>query len=143
MSYAIVYVPHGQLSYSLPGLIRNLARSELWTGGRAAVDDIVKFLYTEEMQLWVIYNPETHEQYGYVITELKQYPKKKMLVVQYTAGDYGMLDGAADLVFGTLEHFAKAEKCDGVESFGRLGWKPTSKKYGYRVQAIVYEKLFT
>jgi len=141
MSYAVTRIPYGQLSYVIPGLVHNLEKSELWTKGRASVDDIVKFLYLEYMQLWAIFNTDEQKLYGYVITEIKQYPKIKLLVVQYTAGDFGMLD-SGDVVFKALEEFAKAEGCVGIEFFGRPGWKHFAKKQGCTAQTVVYEKYF-
>lgn len=143
MSYAVTRVPYGQISYILPGLVHNLQKSELWTRGRASIDDIVKFLYTEYMQLWVVHNPEQEQMYGYVITEIKQYPRTKMLVFQYSAGDYGVLENSGDVVFETLETFAKAENCVGIEFFGRPGWKRHAKKHGCHVNTVVFEKYFT
>lgn len=143
MALTVTYIPYGQLSYVLPKLVHNLEKSELWTRGRASVDDIVKFLYTQYMQLWAIHDPEHEDIWGYVITELKQYPKCKMLVIQYSAGDYGSLELSGDVVFEELEEFAKAEGCQGIEFFGRPGWRNHARKHGCTAQTVVYEKYFT
>ena len=142
MSLVVTYVPYGQLSYVLPNIIHNLAKSEFWTKGRASTDDIVKFLYTQHMQLWIAHNPDEQKIWGYAITELKQYPKCKMLVVQYIAGDYGSLKLFGDLMFEKLEEFAKLENCKGIECFARSGWRNFTKKLGFNSQTVVYEKYF-
>lgn len=142
MALTITYIPYGNLSYVLPKMVHNLQKSELWTRGRANVDDIVQFLYTRYMQLWALHDPDNEDIWGYVITEIKQYPKCKMLVIQYSAADTGTLDLVDDVAFGTLEEFAKAEGCHGIEFFGRPGWRTSARKYGYKHQTVVYEKFF-
>jgi len=142
MSYAVTYIPYGQISYVLPSLVGNLEKSELWTKGRANIDDIVKFLYTQYMQLWAVHDPDLQVLHGYVITEIKQYPKCKMLVMQYSAGDEGVLEGSGDLVFETLEKFAKDEGCNGIEFFGRPGWRNHARKHGCTSSMTVFEKFF-
>jgi hypothetical protein len=142
MALTVTHVPYGHISYVLPKLLHNLQKSELWTKGRASVDDIVRFLYTQHMQLWAVHDPETEQVWGYYITEIKQYPKIKILVVQYSAGDFGMLEEANDVGFATVEQFAKAEGCQGIEFFGRPGWRNAGRKHGYTTQTVVYEKFF-
>lgn len=142
MASTVSYVQFGQLNYVLPHLAENLHKSEFWTKGRASVDDIIKFLYTQHMQLFLVHDPEVPVIYGYVITEIKQYPRTKMLVFQYSAGDYGVLDVAGDAVFEELEKFAKAEGCDGIEFFGRPGWRNHAKKHGCTSTTVVFEKMF-
>lgn len=142
MAYTVSYVPYGKLCYVLPHLVENLHKSELWTKGRASVDDIIRFLYLGQMHLWYVFDPDTQAEDGYVITEVKEYPRCKMLVVQYCAGDIGVLEGSRDVVFNTLERFAKDAGCSGVEFFGRPGWTPHAKQHGYTVRTVVYEKHF-
>jgi hypothetical protein len=142
MALTVTYVPYGQLSYVLPKLVHNLQKSELWTKGRANIDDIVRFLYTTHMQLWAVHDPELEDVWGYVITEIKQYPKAKFLVMQYSAGDIGSLELSGDVVFETLEKFAKAEGCSGIEFFGRPGWRNHARKHGCTSSYVVYEKFF-
>jgi len=142
MSLTVTYIPYGQLSYVLPKVIHNLKKSELWTRGRASMDDIVRYLYTMHMQLWAVHDPDTEDVWGYVITEIKQYPLCKMLVFQYSAGDEGVLNLSGDVVFEELEKFAKEQGCQGIEFFGRPGWRNHARKHGCTAQTVVYEKYF-
>lgn len=142
MAYEVAYVPYGKLCYAVPALIEQLHKSELWTRGRATVDDIVRFLYTGQMQFWAVYDPEMLTTDGYVITEIKQYPQCKMLVFQYSAGVFGTLEGVGNLMFETLERFAKDAGCAGIEFFGRPGWGPHARKHGCTVKTVIYEKHF-
>lgn len=142
MSYQIDYVPYGMLSSVMPRLLPYFQKSELWTRGRATVDDILKFLFTQHMQLWLVHDPEIRDMIGYVITELKQYPRRKMLVLQYCAGETQHMHYVESEMYAKLEAFAKAEGCDGIEFFGRPGWTRSAKQRGYSVQTVVYEKFF-
>jgi hypothetical protein len=141
MAYAVSLVPFGYLHAVLPQLSAQLQKSEFWTNGRASVDDIIRFLYNGHMQLWIAH-VDGQQFLGYVITEIKEYPRCKMLVMQYCAGDTGSLEDVGDLVFETLERYAKDAGCSGIEFFGRPGWTPHAKKHGCTVQTVVYEKYF-
>ena len=142
MTHAVTLIPYGSLWQVLPHLADSLHKSEFWSRGRASVDDIVRFLYVGQMYLWYVYDSTQVGLQGYLITEVKEYPRKKMLVIQYCAGDTGVLEDSAEVVFNTLERFAKDAGCAGVEFFGRPGWTPHAKKRGYDVQTVVYEKHF-
>jgi hypothetical protein len=142
MTYNITYIPYGRLSATLPTLMQYLYKSEPWTGGRASVDDIVRYLYIGQMQLWAIFDQETLHTHGYVITEIKQYPQYKMFVWQYGAGEPGLIENTRDLVVGTLEQAAKDSKCDGMEIMGRPGWKRAVREAGFVSEHVLYEKFF-
>lgn len=141
MNAVISIIPNGLIYKFIPALAHHLERSEYWSKGRSNVDDIVRFIYTGQMQLWVIFDEE-EKSIGYVVTEIKQYPQSKMLVWQYGAGDYGVLEATNDLVFETIERFAKDTGCNGLEVFGRPGWKREAKRYGFNSQTVMYEKFF-
>jgi hypothetical protein len=142
MSYEFSLVPFGQISYVVPALLANLEKSQFWTKGRANVDDIVRFILTGQMNLWVLFDTESSMVEGHVITEIKEYPQCKMLVVQYCAAEPHLLDQVGDKVFGILEQFGEACGCKGIEFFGRPGWGPHVKQRGYVTRTVVYEKHF-
>ena len=142
MKLELSLVPPGGLTYWLFGLLDYMQKSEAWTRGRAGIDDIMRFLYTGQMNLWVVYDVEEREPYGFVITETKQYPRCRMLVVQYCAGEPNHMKFVEDQMFDTLERFAKDAGCAGIEFFGRPGWTPHAKQHGFDVRTIVYEKHF-
>jgi hypothetical protein len=133
-------VPYGLLTSTLHTLGVYLQKSELWTKGRASIDDIVGFLYRGQMQLWAAYDPETNAVYGYVITEIKQYPAMKVLVMQYIAGESHIMNSVQDKVHETLERYAVDAGCKAIEAFGRPGWRPNMKKHGYTTETVIYEK---
>lgn len=142
MNLDISLIPYGQISYMVAPLLRFLQESESWTKGRSSVDDIVRFVLTGQMQLWVVFDPDTQEIHGYVITEIKQYPQSKMFVIQYCAMNPNHMRYVEDSMHEKADRFARDAGCAGVEFFGRPGWEPHVKKRGYTVKTVVFEKFF-
>jgi hypothetical protein len=142
MNLDISLIPYGQISYMVAPLLRFLQESESWTKGRSSVDDIVRFVLTGQMQLWVVFDPDTQEIHGYVITEIKQYPQSKMFVIQYCAMNPNHMKYVEDSMHEKADRFARDAGCAGIEFFGRPGWEPHVKKRGYTVKTVVFEKFF-
>jgi hypothetical protein len=133
-------VPPGMVSSVIPALLPYLAESEKWSKGRASVDDILRFVLNQQMQLWVVHEENTI--YGHVVTEIKEYPKCKMLVVQYCAGEPDHMQYVDDEIFDLLDRFAKDTGCSGIEFVGRPGWRKQAEKYGFEVRSVMYQKFF-
>ena len=142
MNLEISFVPNGNISTAIPTLLPYLAESELWTRGRSKVDDILRFLFNGQMQLWVVFCTEEQKLYGYLITEVKQYPQCKMLVIQYCCIEANHMQFVEDKMQEIAESFAKDMQCIGIEFVGRPGWGKHIKKYGYDVQSVSYQKFF-
>lgn len=143
MKFDISIVPYGQISYLIPSLIKYFEKSESWTKGRSSVDDIVRFALTGQMQLWVVFDPDNNRViHGYIMTEIKQYPKSKMFVIQYCAMDPNHMQYIDEVMHDTADRFARDIGCNGIEFYGRPGWEPHVKKHGYSVKTLVYEKYF-
>jgi len=77
----ITLVAPGQVAGIVPALLPYLQESAGWSRGRVTTDDLLRFVLNGEMQLWAVH--ENGNGYGHVITEIKQYPRLKMLTVQY------------------------------------------------------------
>lgn len=142
MNLDFTLVQYGNVSYLIPSLVQYLEKSERWSGGRANIDDIVRFVMNGQMQLWAVFDPQDSRVYGFVITEIKPYPRKTMLVVQYCAGESNHMQYGEDKIFAVLDKFAVDAGCSGIEFFGRPGWEPHVKKRGYTKKTVVYEKHF-
>lgn len=142
MTYGITWIPYGGITLVLPQLLQHLNMSEFYTHGRADVDDIVRALYSGQDLLWAVFEEDTDKVVGFVITEIKQHPQRKMLFLKYASGDIGVLEGAEEIVYKTIERFAHDMRCDGVEAIGRAGWKHQAKKYGFTPYMVMYEKFF-
>lgn len=140
MTMRITLVGDNQVAAVIPAILPYMRMSESWSDGRTAVDDILRFILNRQMLLWLIY--DDHGVYAYVVTEVKEYPQCKMLVIQYCAGQTGVLELAEELVHSTMERFAKDAGCAGVEFFGRPGWRNNARKHNYDMQTVIYQKFF-
>lgn len=140
MKLDISLVPHGMIHGVLPQIIPHLGISSKWSKGRVSADDILKFIFTGQMQLWVVLDQT--KIYGHIVTEVKQYPGKKMFAVQYCSIEPHHLEQVEDKMQELAEKFAKDAGCSGIEFTGRPGWSKSMKKYGYDVQSVVFQKFF-
>lgn len=110
--------------------------------GRVSVEDLKEFIHTGYMNVWAVYDEETNKVCGHFMTEVKQYPKMKMLVVQYAAMLPNHMEQIEDRMQVLAESFAKDAGCEGIEFVGRPGWKNHATKYGYTAQSVMYQKFF-
>jgi hypothetical protein len=133
-------VPHGVIHTALPQVIPYLKVSEEWTRGRSNIDDILNFILSGRMQLWVVL--EDQQIHGHLITEVKDYPRCKMFVVQYCAMEPHVLASVEDQMQEFAEAYARKTGCAGIEFVGRPGWTKSMKKYGYDVQSVMFQKFF-
>lgn len=133
-------VPHGVIHTALPQVIPYLKVSEEWTRGRSNIDDILNFILSGRMQLWVVI--EGQQIHGHVITEVKDYPRCKMFGVQYCAMEPHILASVEDQMQEFAEAYARKTGCAGIEFVGRPGWTKSMKKYGYDVQSVMFQKFF-
>ena len=136
----ISLVPFGQVGATVPAVLPYLQISAEWTHGRAGIDDILKFIFEGRMHLWAVH--EDGVVHGHIITEVKQYPQCKLLVIQYCAMQPGTMESVEDQMQEIAARFAKDAGCAGIEFVGRPGWRRTANKYGYDVQSVVYQKFF-
>lgn len=140
MNLELSLVPKGMISHVFQDVLPYLKISEKWTKGRALVDDLLEFIVTGRMQLWVVIDKD--QIYGHLITEVKQYPQCKMFVIQYCAMKPHTLEKVEDKMQEIAERFAKDTGCAGIEFTGRPGWTKSMKKYGYDVRSVMFQKFF-
>ena len=117
----ISIVPPGQVAGLVPALLPYLQESQERSRGRVSADDILRFVLNGQMHLWAVHEKE--QVFGHIITEIKQYPQCKMLVVQYCAMKPWTMDLVSAKMHETAERFAKDAGCAGVEFVGRPGWR--------------------
>lgn len=133
-------IPYGHIGKTIPAVLPHLEICEKLSQGRSIVDDIVRFLFTGRMQLWVIHAEE--RVHGVVITEVTTYPQQALLTVQYCSMDTGTLEIVDDVLHDTLDRFAKDARCNGIEFIGRSGWRNNARKHGYNETIVMYQKFF-
>lgn len=128
----------GLMSELMPYFEESAARSK----GRATAQDIVGFVESGQMILWAVYDEDSKKIYGHFITEEKQYPQMKMLIVQYAAMEPNHMDQVEPKMQELAEKYARDAGCGGIEFVGRPGWKRHAEKYGYSAQSVMYQKFF-
>tara|TARA_R110000868_G_scaffold127996_1_gene335926 strand:- start:212 stop:628 length:417 start_codon:yes stop_codon:yes gene_type:complete len=112
-----------------------LEKAAQYTYGRFSANDIKNELLTKQQQLWIAF--DNVDNYGFVVTEVIQYPKMKVLIMHFTAGKE--LVKWKDAMLSNLQNFAKFNDCKIIESYGRPGWAKVFKSDGYKQQFIFYE----
>jgi hypothetical protein len=142
MNLEITLIPIGRVAESIPNLYTYFKGSEARGDGRFNVDDILRFVLTGCMQLWAVFSPEEQKIYGHIVTEIKQYPQFKMLVIQYCCLEPNHMAYVEDKMQDVAERFAKDSGCTGIELVGRPGWGKRISKYGYEMQSVTYQKFF-
>jgi hypothetical protein len=90
-------------------------------------DDIAGFIASGVMQLW----PARR---GCMVTEIIQYPRKRVLGIVLAAGD---LDQLQDMGPDVAE-WAKAQGCASAMLFGRVGWQRALPDW--TVRAVIMER---
>ena len=143
MSLDISLVPPELIDGIEPKVIDKLDTVAALTNGRYEGIDILNSVRAGQMQLWIIFDPATLEIFSTITTELKIYPRCKLLCIQYCTGDPFKTSSVWDRMTQTLERFAAAEGCIGVEFSGRPGWGKHFELHDYRkIPRASYEKFF-
>ena len=106
-----------------------------YTHGRYTKGDIRTGLMTKPQHLWLAHEGE--EVFGFVVTEIANYPQLKALVMHFTGGRE--LDSWKPQMLEMLQSFSKLHGCDVIESFGRAGWAKVFKKDGFKSMYNFYE----
>lgn len=98
-----------------PWIERALAES----GGHFRSDDVREALERRDMQLWAVRRGD--EIAGALVTELVDYPRRRVCRLALAAAAVGIRDGWLPQL-SIVEEWARANRCDLVEIYGRPGW---------------------
>jgi hypothetical protein len=112
-------IPHDQILSVWPGVVHWI-EAACDTNGKYHQNDILTALLNRDMQLW------TYGTDAVCVTEIIQYPRKKYARILIGTGR-----GRANWQHcrETIETWAKAQGCHGIESLARNGWKRIFKDY--------------
>jgi effector-binding domain-containing protein len=72
----------------------------------------------------------------WIVTQIQEYPRRRVLDVLYIAGHIGDVLSA----YRRIIDFACEQNCTLIRANGRLGWAQFVKEYGWTVPAVVYHK---
>lgn len=92
--------------------------------GKMIPEDLFNYLENREMQLWIYRDP--HGVAAVCVTEIVSYPRKKYCRIFIGTGR-NRRDWQHHRK--SIEEWAKAQKCDGMESFARKGWAEIFNDY--------------
>ena len=106
-----------------------------YTYGRYDVDDILESITDYDHVLWIAFTEEGIK--GAVVTNFSDYPRKRMLCMQFCGGvEVNTWQGP---MLELLQRWSKDNDCDGIESTGRVGWSKVFKSDGYKPLWETYE----
>ena len=98
-------------------------------------DDILKGLVFEKFQLFISWENKVESA---VITEVAQYPQKKIL--RYFLAGGNNINNWLEPIQEKIEKFAKLNNCNSIEVAGRKGW--ARKLKGYEQKIYLFSKEF-
>ncbi len=96
-------------------------------------DDILKGLVFEKFQLFISWENKVESA---VITEVAQYPQKKIL--RYFLAGGNNINNWLEPIQEKIEKFAKLNNCNSIEVAGRKGW--ARKLKGYEQKIYLFSK---
>lgn len=138
----LALIPYGSLTTTLPKIAKHLAIAAEVSGGRSCADDIVRLFYDGHYSLWVAFDKDSAEIVGFFAVEVKQYPQRRMLVIQHCVMEPGSLKELEPRMQELGARYGKDMGCAGIEFVGRPGWKRYSKKHRYHSQSVMYQQFF-
>tara|TARA_R100000482_G_scaffold13473_1_gene4012 strand:- start:70 stop:429 length:360 start_codon:yes stop_codon:yes gene_type:complete len=100
-----------------------------YTGGTHDIIDIYEGLYKGTMQLWPAKD-------SCLVTEIINYPKKKVLNIFLGGGDLTEILSMHDDVIS----WAKQQGCTALNMTGRFGWKKPLAEHGWQPMHTSYVK---
>jgi len=109
-----------------------IEKSLKYANGKYDLDGVLELLKKRELLLWVVYTDNKIK--GCFVTELIDYPKKRILMISFLGADE-MEDVLCHL--DAIKDYAKKHKAQGLEIFGRAGWEKTLSVEGFRKTHVV------
>lgn len=111
-----------------------LEKALKYAQNRYDADSIYKAVKSREMQLWIICSNKGMQ--GAVITEIINFPLKKILSISFLAGvDFDKWSHN----WSTIRDWATENDCSAVRIFGRAGWEKKLGSLGFKKTSIVLE----
>jgi hypothetical protein len=119
-------------------LLSPFLESSLYVGDEFTIDDLHKEVKSKQGLLWMGFS-DNHGVYGAAITEIIQYPKKKVFLIKYLGAKPGAMAHLLGTAMETFRKLAVEWECDVVQLYGRKGWVNVLKPFGYKPIKYVCE----
>ena len=116
----------------------SIEKSLKFSGNHYNLNDVLKQLYDDKAQLWILWNDKRKTKYqGCIVTKILQRPNTKSLNLFIVTGKDRKLWQDSITVF---EDYAKQEGCRHLETYARPGWSRILKKHNYKTTHYLLEK---
>lgn len=129
-------VPTEHLAYCWPSVEVFLEGAAKKTYGRFSVSDIYDRIENDGYQLWVAFD-ETAKIKGAVVTNICNYPQRRILSMTYCGGEN--LPEWKDPMLEILRRYAADVGCDAIEAVARKGWAKVFREDGYKEHWVTFE----
>ena len=128
-------VPAEYVKQVWPDVTEYMQGAADYTYGRYEVSDILDLITDYDYTLWIAFNEAGIK--GAVVTNFSDYPRKRMLCMQFCGGiEVTTWQGP---MLELLQRWSRDNDCDGIESTGRAGWSKVFKSDGYKPLWQTYE----
>ena len=119
-----------------------LKKLEPMNDGRFELADILHMLLSGQQHMWVVWDEDQENDpvIGVVVTEIIEYPRKRLIAVQYLAGE--RLDEWFHETEIMIASWGKVSGCHGMEMSGRRGWSRRLKKENWTERYVIMTKNF-
>lgn len=133
----IIAIPPQEVPAVFPHIINLIIQSMEYTHGEFDIDDLYKQLLTLQTVLWTVTN-ERYEIEAFAITDVLEYPKKKVIRILLLAGK-GMENWKQQFTDSMVAWGAKIG-ASGIEVIGRKGWERALEKLGFNYMSTILLK---
>ena len=130
-------VPPEYIRSIYPEIERFLDKLIPITNGRFIKIDLLHDLLIGKQHLWIVTDDEEYI-VGMVMTEVLHYPRKRILGIQYCAGE--KLNEWMDSTLEILENWALDNECEAMELTGRKGWVKKLALQEWKQEYVVVKK---
>lgn len=120
-------VPTEEVGFVWPSVAPILSAAVERDEGRRSLQSVLRQLVNDQNQLWVVSDIDP---IGGVVTAILHYPHKRVLKVEWLAGD--RFNEWSHLI-SVLKDFARSSGCCAVEIAGRPGVVKVMQQFGFEV----------
>lgn len=135
MTIQVSMVPASHAFEVWPKVRSHLSRCVEYTHGRFEVEDMLEMIVEGEHDLWIAFDGQNVK--GVVTTAFTNYPRKRVLTMQFTGGDD--LKEWKEPMLALLRRYASDHHCDAIECSGRVGWAKIFDADGHQLLWNTFE----
>lgn len=115
-----------------------LIERALGYSGERKIEDVHAEVTRYGHLLWVAHDEQDTLQ-GAAVTNIVQYPVKRVLLLEYLGAKPEIMKHFLDEVMYVFKCYAHDLDCASIEIRGRLGWSKVLTPYGAKVVSYIYE----